>query len=99
MKAKQEIGKVMETRTLLNLTKHIGLGLVSIIKQNSRLIIMVLVAVAGSAVFGGSWWVWLVGLAVGKFVVRLVFTLALAVALYCLFYALIIGGILLILIY
>lgn len=93
MKAKQEIGKVMETSTLLNLTKHVGLGLVSIIKRNFRLIFMVLVAVAGSAVLGGSWWVWLIGLAVGKFLVRLVFTLALAVVLYVLFYALIIGGI------
>lgn len=50
-------------------------------------------AVMGVILFGGSIWWWLAGIAVSKFVVRMVFTLALAIVIYCLVYALIIGGI------
>lgn len=62
-------------------------------KTRYKIAVWALVAVAGSAMLGGSLWMWLIGLLVGKFVIRLVFTIALAIVIYCLVYALIIGGI------
>ena len=67
-------------------------------KTRYKIAVLALVAVAGSAIFCGSFWWWLVGIAAGKFVIRLVFTIALAIVIYCLVYACIIGGILWILI-
>lgn len=62
-------------------------------KTRYKIAVWALVAVTGSILFGGSLWWWLAGIAVGKFVIRMVFTLALAIVIYCLVYALIIGGI------
>lgn len=62
-------------------------------KTRYKIAVLALVAVAGSAIFGGSFWWWLVGIMAGKFIIRLVFTIALAIVIYCLVYALIIGGI------
>ena len=51
-------------------------------------------ALIGSSLFGGSLWLWLAGLWLGKYIVRLLLTIALAIAAYILAYALIIGAIL-----
>lgn len=67
-------------------------------KTRYKIAVLALVAVLGSLLLGGSVWWWLVGMTVGKFVIRLLFTIALAIVIYCLVYALIIGGILWILI-
>ncbi|CDN30737.1 hypothetical protein BN938_0632 [Mucinivorans hirudinis] len=67
-------------------------------KKWIKIAVLALVAVIGSILIGGTLWVWFAGLFVVKFIARLLFTLALAVVLYVLFYALIIGGILWILI-
>lgn len=98
MKAEQKIEKVTETRTQLNLSKHIGWGLLRTTKRHYRFLILVAVAVAGSAVLGGNIWLWIVGLLVGRVVIRLLLTVALAICIYALFYALVIGGILWVLI-
>ena len=55
-------------------------------------------ALAGSLLWGGSLWLWLVGICAGKFLIRLLLTITLAIAMYILAYALIIGAILWILI-
>lgn len=62
-------------------------------KTRYKIAVLALVAVAGSAILGGSFWWWLVGIMAGKFIIRLVFTIALAIVIYYLVYALIIGGI------
>ena len=62
-------------------------------KTRYKIAIVALVALAGSALLGGSFWWWLVGLSVGRGIIQMLLTLALAVVLYILFYALIIGGI------
>lgn len=67
-------------------------------KTRYKIAVLALVAIVGSLLWGGSIWWWLVGMTVGKFVIRLLFTIALAIVIYCLVYALIIGGILWILI-
>ena len=51
-------------------------------------------ALAGSLLWGGSVWFWLTGICVGKLLFRLFLTIVLAIAVYILAYALIIGGIL-----
>ena len=51
-------------------------------------------AFAGSLLCGGSVWLWLAGICAGKFLVRLLFTIAMAIAVYILTYTLIIGAIL-----
>lgn len=67
-------------------------------KTRYKIAVLALVAVAGSALLGGGFWWWFVGIAAGKFIIRLLFTIALAIVIYCLVYAAIIGGILWILI-
>ena len=47
-------------------------------KTRYKIAVLALVAIAGSALLGGSFWWWLVGIAAGKFVIRLLFTIALA---------------------
>ncbi|MCI6160404.1 MAG: hypothetical protein MR681_03585 [Prevotella sp.] len=49
-------------------------------------------ALIGSSLFGGS--LWLAGLWLGKYIVRLLFTIIPAIVVYILTYLLIIGGIL-----
>ncbi|WP_394797960.1 hypothetical protein [Porphyromonas gingivalis] len=49
---------------------------------------------AGSLLCGGSVWLWLAGICAGKFLIRLLLTIALAIAAYILAYALTIGAIL-----
>ena len=56
-------------------------------------------ALIGSSLFGGSLWLWLVGICAGKFLIRLLLTITLAIAVYILAYALIIGAILWLLIF
>ena len=63
-------------------------------KQRYRISIWVTLALAGSLLWGGSVWLWLAGICAGKFLIRLLLTIALAIAVYILTYALIIGGIL-----
>lgn len=71
-------------------------------KRWIKIAVLALVAVAGSTLLGGSLWIWLVGVIVGRFALRLILTIMLALALYCVVkivvYALVIGGILWILI-
>ena len=59
-------------------------------KQRYRISIWLALALAGSLLWGGSVWLWLAG----KFLFRLLLTIALAIAVYILTCALIIGGIL-----
>ncbi|BAR52460.1 hypothetical protein TFKS16_2260 [Tannerella forsythia KS16] len=63
-------------------------------KLRYRISIGVALALAGSLLWGGSVWLWLAGICAGKFLIRLFLTIALAIAVYILTYALIIGGIL-----
>lgn len=62
-------------------------------KTRYKIAVLALVAVAGSTILGSSFWWWLVGIMAGKFIIRLIFTIALAIVIYCLVYAAIIGGI------
>lgn len=62
-------------------------------KTRYKIAIVALVALAGSALWGGGFWWWVIGLTVGRSVIEFLLTLALAMVLYVLFYALIIGGI------
>ena len=63
-------------------------------KLRYKISIWVALAIAGSLLCGGSVWLWLAGICAGKFLVRLLFTIAMAIAVYILTYALIIGAIL-----
>ena len=67
-------------------------------KLRYKISIWVALALAGSLLWGGSVWLWLVGICAGKFLIRLLLTITLAIAVYILAYALIIGAILWILI-
>lgn len=67
-------------------------------KLRYKISIWVTLALAGSLLWGGSVWLWLVGICAGKFLIRLLLTITLAIAVYILAYALIIGVILWILI-
>ena len=67
-------------------------------KLRYKISIWVALALAGSLLWGGSVWLWLVGIYAGKFLIRLLLTITLAIAVYILAYALIIGAILWILI-
>ena len=67
-------------------------------KLRYKISIWVALALAGSLLWGGSVWLWLVGICAGKFLIRLLLTITLAIAVYILAYALIIGTILWILI-
>ena len=62
-------------------------------KLRYRISIWVALALAGSLLWGGSVWLWLTGICVGKLLFRLLLTIVLAIAVYFLAYALIIGGI------
>ena len=68
-------------------------------KLRYKISIWVALALAGSLLWGGSVWLWLVGICAGKFLIRLLLTIALAIAAYILAYALIIGAILWLFIY
>lgn len=63
-------------------------------KLRYKISIWVALALAGSLLWGGSVWLWLAGICAGKILIRLFLTIALAIAVYILTYALIIGGIL-----
>lgn len=63
-------------------------------KLRYKISIWVALALAGSLLCGGSVWLWLGGICAGKFLVRLLLTIASAIAVYILTYALIIGAIL-----
>jgi hypothetical protein len=63
-------------------------------KLRYKISIWVTLALAGSLLWGGSVWLWLVGICAGKFLIRLLLTITLAIAVYILAYTLIIGGIL-----
>ena len=63
-------------------------------KLRYKISIWVALAFAGSLLCGGSVWLWLAGICAGKFLVRLLFTIAMAIAVYILTYVLIIGAIL-----
>ena len=63
-------------------------------KLRYKISIWVALALAGSLLWGGSVWLWLAGLCAGKFLIRLLLTITLAIAVYILAYALIIGAIL-----
>lgn len=62
-------------------------------KTRYKIVIVALVALASSALLGGGFWWWFIGLTVGRGIIQFLLTLALAMVLYVLFYALIIGGI------
>lgn len=61
-------------------------------KTRYRLAVWAVMAVVGSTIVGGGFWVWLIGIVVGKFVARLVLTAVVAIAVYLLVYTLIFGG-------
>lgn len=61
-------------------------------KLRYKISIWAVLALAGSRLCGGSVWLWLAGICAGKFLIRLLLTIALAIAVYILTYALIIGG-------
>ena len=63
-------------------------------KLRYKISIGLALALAGSLLWGGSVWLWLAGICAGKFLIRLLLTIALAIAVYILAYTLIIGGIL-----
>lgn len=63
-------------------------------KLRYKISIWVALALAGSLLWGGSVWLWLVGICAGKFLIRLLLTITLAIAVYILAYTLIIGAIL-----
>ncbi len=63
-------------------------------KLRYKISIWVALALAGSLLWGGSVWLWLVGICAGKFLIRLLLTITLVIAVYILAYALIIGAIL-----
>lgn len=63
-------------------------------KLRYKISIWVALALVGSLLWGGSVWLWLVGICAGKFLIRLLLTITLAIAVYILAYTLIIGGIL-----
>ena len=63
-------------------------------KLRYKISIWVALALAGSLLCGGSIWLWLAGICAGKFLIRLLLTIALAIVVYILTYALIIGAIL-----
>lgn len=50
-------------------------------------------ALIGSYLLGGTLWLWLAGLWLGKHIVRLLFAITLAIVVYILTYVFIIGGI------
>lgn len=62
-------------------------------KTRYKIAIVALVALAGSALWGGGFWWWFIALTVGRSVIEFLLTLALAMVLYVVFYVLIIGGI------
>ena len=82
-----------ETKTTDPTERRINLKKTTAMKTRYKIAVLALVAVAGSTILGGSFWWWLVGIMAGKFIIRLVFTIALAIVIYCLVYAAIIGGI------
>ena len=61
-------------------------------KLRYKISIWVALALAGSLLWGGSVWLWLAGICAGKFLIRLLLTITLAIAVYILAYALIIGA-------
>lgn len=63
-------------------------------KTRYKIAIVALIALAGSALLGGGFWWWFIALTVGRGIIEFLLTLALAMVLYVLFYALIIGGVL-----
>ena len=63
-------------------------------KLRYKISIWAILALAGSLLWGGSVWLWLAGIYAGKFLIRLLLTIVLAIATYILAYALIIGAIL-----
>lgn len=89
--------RVIETQLPHLLNPH-KLKKTAKMKTRYKIAVWALVAVAGSLLLGGNFWWWLIGLLAGKFVIRILFTIALAIVIYCLVYAFIIGGILWILI-
>ncbi|KGL47840.1 trasnmembrane protein found in conjugate transposon [Porphyromonas gulae] len=58
-------------------------------KLRYRISIWVALALAGSLLWGGSVWLWLAGICAGKFLIRLLLTIVLAIAVYILTYALV----------
>lgn len=63
-------------------------------KLRYKISIWVALALAGSLLWGGSVWLWLAGICAGKFLIRLLLTITLAIAVYILAYALTIVAIL-----
>ena len=61
-------------------------------KLRYKISIWAALALAGSLLWGGSVWLWLVGICAGKILIRLLLTITLAIAVYILAYALIIGA-------
>ncbi|ERJ64286.1 hypothetical protein CBG53_00915 [Porphyromonas gingivalis] len=62
-------------------------------KQRYKTLIWGTLALIGSSLLGGSLWLWLAGLWLGKYIVRLLFAITLAIVVYILTYLFIVGGI------
>ena len=78
MSDSQEADKKMKLNSLTSRIR-IKLKKITAMKTRYKIAVLALVAVAGSALLGGSFWWWLVGIAAGKFIIRLLFTIALAI--------------------
>ena len=63
-------------------------------KLRYKISIWVALALVGSFLWGGSIWLWLVVICAEKFLIRLLLTITMAIAVYILPYTLIIGAIL-----
>ena len=61
-------------------------------KTRYRLAVWAVMAVVGSTIVGGGFWIWLTGIAVGKCVARLALTAVVVIVVYLLVYTLIFGG-------
>ncbi len=68
-------------------------------KNLIKIIFWAMVAFVGARVFGGSLCWWIIGVVISKPIIKSMFAIALGLALYILFYALIIAGVVAILIH
>ncbi len=61
-------------------------------ENKKKIIIWAVIIIICWSIFGGNIFLWGVGVLIGKSILKLLFTITVAIALYILFYVLIIGG-------
>ena len=72
---------------------------IRIMKALIKLAVIITVAGLLTLALGGSFWAWSIGLLFGRFIIQLALTVSLAIIIYVLIYALLIGGVIWILIF